>query len=67
MNQSLSVKSSPNAGATELFRIHEGTKVRVVGTLDGWSEIRIDDGNMGWVEDSTIIDLNVKIVKEYSK
>ncbi len=54
MNRALSVKSSPNAGATELFIIHEGTKVRVMSSLGGWSEIRIDDGNRGWVEDTTI-------------
>ncbi|MFR9651714.1 MAG: SH3 domain-containing protein [Rikenellaceae bacterium] len=54
MNRALSVKSSPNGGATELFIIHEGTKVRVLNSIGGWSEIRIDDGNRGWVEDTTI-------------
>lgn len=54
MGSSVPVKSSPDKSATDLFVLHEGTKVTVGDTLDGWAEIRIADGNKGWVETGRI-------------
>ncbi len=54
MSQSISVTSSPSKGSTELFIIHEGTKVEVLTKHDAWSEIKIDDGKRGWVESNHI-------------
>lgn len=54
MSESISVKSSPNSSAIELFLLHEGTKVKVVTTHDTWCEIVIDDGKKGWVESRRI-------------
>ncbi len=54
MSSSLSVTSSPNQGATELFILHAGTKVRILTTHGTWCEIMIDDGKKGWVELSRI-------------
>jgi len=43
-------KSSPDASGTDLFILHEGTKVKVEGDKVGeWFEIRLSDGNKGWV------------------
>ncbi len=50
MSKALSVKSSPSDGSTELFILHEGTKVSVITRLDGWCEVMIEDGKKGWVE-----------------
>ncbi|MFI3302362.1 MAG: competence protein [Rikenellaceae bacterium] len=50
MSQSLSAKSSPTTTATELFILHAGTKVGVISSLEGWSQIVIADGRQGWVE-----------------
>lgn len=44
------VKSSPDGGATDLFVLHEGTPVRITGSLGDWREIVIADGNKGWIE-----------------
>lgn len=44
------VKSSPDRGATDLFVLHEGTMVRITGSLGEWREIVIADGNKGWIE-----------------
>lgn len=52
MASAASVKSSPDRSATDLFVLHEGTKVTIVGTLDNWSEIVIADGKKGWIESS---------------
>ncbi len=54
MSRSMSVKSSPNRASTELFILHEGTKVEILTTHDSWSEIKIEDGKRGWVESSRI-------------
>ena len=54
LSGSVSVKSSPDDSGTEVFVIHEGTKVNVLSTLGEWSEVRLADGNIGWLQTSTI-------------
>ena len=54
MSPSVSVKSSPDNSATDLFVLHEGTAVRVTGSLDEWCEIVIADGKKGWVRSRQI-------------
>lgn len=54
MSTAAPVKSSPDRSATDLFVLHEGTKIRIVGTLDRWSEIVIADGKRGWIESEKI-------------
>lgn len=49
----VTVKSSPNDNSVDLFVIHEGTKVSVTDQLEDWSEIRIANGSVGWIKDST--------------
>ncbi len=54
MSASVSVKAAPDKNATDMFVLHEGTKVRVGDRIDQWTEITIADGNKGWLEDKTI-------------
>ena len=54
MNSSVSVKSSPDKASTDLFVLHEGTKVRTVSELGDWREFVIDKRKKGWVEARTI-------------
>lgn len=54
MAGSVSVKSSPDESGTEVFVIHEGTKVTIRTSVANWYEIKIADGNVGWLEASTI-------------
>ena len=54
MSTAASVKSSPDRSATELFVLHEGTKVSIGETTDGWAEVRIADGRKGWIEEKRI-------------
>jgi Bacterial SH3 domain. len=44
------VKSSPDKKGTDLFQLHEGTKVTVKSTLGEWMEVEIGNGNIGWLE-----------------
>jgi tetratricopeptide (TPR) repeat protein len=45
----VSGKSSPDNSGTNLFVLHEGTKVSVGDRVGEWYEIRLSDGNKGWV------------------
>jgi tetratricopeptide (TPR) repeat protein len=51
---SVTVKSSPDESGTDLFLIHEGTRVRIEDTLGIWTEIKLEDGNKGWLHSSDI-------------
>ncbi|MGQ9619469.1 MAG: tetratricopeptide repeat protein [Bacteroidales bacterium] len=42
-------KSSPDNSGTDLFLIHEGTKVSVTDALGDWNEVKLPDGNKGWI------------------
>ena len=48
MASAISVKSSPDRSATDLFVLHEGTKVKVLTAVDEWVEVVIADGKKGW-------------------
>ncbi|MGA2406246.1 MAG: SH3 domain-containing protein [Bacteroidales bacterium] len=45
----VSGKSSPDTSGNDLFVLHEGTKVTVEDEVGGWFEIKLSDGNKGWV------------------
>lgn len=50
MSGVVTVKSSPDESGTDLFQLHEGTKVHIKSSLGGWSEIKLINGSIGWVE-----------------
>lgn len=52
---SVTVKGSPNENGTELFIVHEGLKVGITDKLGEWLEIRLSDGNKGWVPASVLV------------
>jgi tetratricopeptide (TPR) repeat protein len=49
MQPTVTVKSSPSEKGTNLFVIHEGLKVKITDKLGDWVEIRLADGNKGWL------------------
>ena len=55
MAPSITVKSTPNEGGTDLFILHEGRKVYIKdNAMREWKEIQLEDGNAGWVPASAI-------------
>jgi tetratricopeptide (TPR) repeat protein len=50
LEQIVRVKSSPDTESSDMFVIHEGTKVMVIREVDDWSEIKLADGKQGWME-----------------
>lgn len=51
----VTVKSAPRENATDLFLIYEGLKLEVTDSLNTWTEIKLADGNEGWLPDSCIV------------
>ena len=51
----VTVKSAPAETGTDLFLIYEGLKVEVTDSLNTWTEIKLADGNEGWLPDSCIV------------
>jgi Bacterial SH3 domain./Tetratricopeptide repeat. len=50
----ISGKSSPDNSGTDLFILHEGTKVTTIEKVGEWFEIRLSDGNKGWIPAGSI-------------
>ena len=51
----VTVKSAPTATSTDLFLIYEGLKVEITDSIGTWKEIKLADGNEGWLPDSCIV------------
>jgi len=45
----VTVKSSPDDSGTNLFVLHEGVKLTITDRLSEWFEIKLADGNVGWI------------------
>ena len=55
IHSSVPVKSTPAKNGTDLFILHEGTKVTITdGSMRDWKEIRVADGKQGWLETKQI-------------
>lgn len=55
MEPTITVKSTPNESGTDLFVLHEGTKVYIEdNSMKGWKEIRLEDGKEGWLPTTSI-------------
>ena len=51
----ITVKSSPDDKSTDLFVVHEGTKVMLLDNISGWYEIRIANGSVGWLPVNALV------------
>lgn len=49
----VNAKSSPDKSGTDLFVLHEGTKVRIGDRVGEWCEIRVGD-NIGWIRNTAL-------------
>lgn len=49
------VKSSPGENSTDLFLIHEGTRLRILDdSMQEWREVEVEEGKEGWVRTDDI-------------
>ncbi|WP_461533255.1 tetratricopeptide repeat protein [Sinomicrobium sp.] len=51
------VRSEPNNRSENIFKLHEGTKVQVLETLNNWKHIQLADGKTGWLSAESIDEL----------
>lgn len=50
LSPSVTVKSSPSDKSTDLFLIHEGSKVEILdGSMKDWKEVKFEEGKQGWI------------------
>lgn len=55
MGGAVNVKSTPDSNGTDLFILHEGTKVQITdGAMKEWKRVRVADGKEGWIDASQI-------------
>lgn len=58
--QESQIKTEPNLRSEESFRLHEGTKVQVLDTIDNWKKIKLSDGKTGWISS-----VDIKLLKDF--
>jgi len=51
----VTIKGSPDNSGTDLFLLHEGTKVFIRESLGDWRNIQLEDGNLGWINKKDIV------------
>jgi len=44
----------PNASSNSKFSLHDGTKVAVLDSNDDWTNIKLENGNEGWVKTADV-------------
>jgi tetratricopeptide (TPR) repeat protein len=52
--QKVDIRSGPGDGNVTVFTIHEGIKVRVLGSSNGWNQISLPNGWSGWLPQAYI-------------
>lgn len=51
---SVEVTGSPSEKGTILFLLHEGSKVKIMDQENDWTEVKIANGNVGWIKNSKL-------------
>ncbi|HQQ93209.1 MAG TPA: tetratricopeptide repeat protein [Bacteroidia bacterium] len=54
LTREVKILNEPTPSANTKFRLHEGTKVRVVENNGGWFLIKLENGNEGWLKSSEL-------------
>jgi hypothetical protein len=57
MSPVVNVKSSPDLQGTSVFVLHEGTRVMVTDSVLQWKEVKIPDGNKGWIQNHDLAEI----------
>ena len=55
MREEAYLKSTPDNSGTELVKIHEGRKVKIIDdTMREWKEVELEEGTVGWLPAAAI-------------
>ena len=50
LSSTVPINSKPNKNSNVLFSLHAGSKIEIIDTLEDWVEIKIKNGNTGWIK-----------------
>lgn len=53
-SEEASIKAEPNPKASEAFLLHEGTKVKLLDSFNGFYKLEISDGRQGWLKQESL-------------
>ena len=56
-SETITVNSAPTSSSTNLFTLHAGSKVEIIDTIGDWINIKIANGNSGWITQNSIKEL----------
>jgi tetratricopeptide (TPR) repeat protein len=57
ISSNATIKSAPDEASTDLFVLHEGTKIQVLKTNNGWINFKLGDGKVGWCEEKNTLSI----------
>jgi tetratricopeptide (TPR) repeat protein len=53
----ITINSAPTSSSTNLFTLHAGSKVEIIDIIGDWINIKISNGNSGWILQNSIKEL----------
>jgi len=56
-SETITVNSAPTSSSTNLFTLHAGSKVEIIDGIGDWINIKIANGNSGWIAQNSIKEL----------
>ena len=56
-SETTTVNSAPTISSTNLFTLHQGSKVEVIDSIGDWINIKIANGNSGWIAQNSTKEL----------
>ena len=56
-SETITVNSAPTISSTNLFTLHTGSKVEITDVIGDWINIKIANGNSGWITQNSIKEL----------
>ncbi len=54
LNKDVKIMNEPTLNGVSKFVLHEGTKVNIIENNGDWLLIKIDNGNEGWIKNSSV-------------
>jgi len=56
-SETITINSAPTSSSTNLFTLHAGSKVEITDVIGDWVNIKIANGNSGWIAQNSIKEL----------
>jgi len=57
MSSTVDILSAPSSGSSQLFVLHEGTKVKIEDATEEWLKVSLPNGNQGWVDQEVLAEI----------